>query len=229
MQTFTIPAQVLPLDKPYGWSSFDAIRYIQRIIREATGAKKFKIGHAGTLDPLATGLLLICIGAATKQAQSLQDAPKEYLAQICFGASTPSYDLETEVCPSANAQPFSQTELQKMLESMLGEQLQMPPNFSAKQVDGKRAYTLARQGIQADIKPSQITLYSLSLQAFKYPFAEVLIRCSKGTYIRSFANDLGLKMNTRAYLCGLRRTQNAHFSENDSVSLGAIKQHLILQ
>ncbi|MGL4956598.1 MAG: tRNA pseudouridine(55) synthase TruB [Bacteroidales bacterium] len=225
MQTFTIPSQVLPFDKPYGWSSFDAIRYIQRMLREQTGEKKFKIGHAGTLDPLATGLLLICIGAATKQAQSLQDAPKEYVAHICFGATTPSYDLETEQVPQLEARPFTLHDLEQVLQTMLGEQMQMPPNFSAKQVDGKRAYTLARQGIQANIKPSQITLYELKLLAFEYPYAEVLIRCSKGTYIRSLAHDIGLKMNTGAYLCGLRRTQNAHFKIEDSVSLAQLASH----
>ena len=208
----------MPLDKPYGWSSFDAIRCVQRVIRKKTGEKP-KIGHAGTLDPLATGLLLICIGKATKQAEALQAEQKEYAAEICFGATTASYDLETEPVPVPNAAAVSRGQLELQLRSMLGEQLQAPPNFSAKQVNGQRAYTLARMGVEANVKRSQISIYALELQEFCYPYAKILIRCSKGTYIRSFASDLGNALKCGAYLCGLRRTANGNFTIAQSVSI----------
>jgi len=214
----TVASKILPLDKPYGWSSFDAIRCVQRIIRSKT-SEKFKIGHAGTLDPLATGLLLICIGSATKQSEALQAAQKEYVAEVCFGATTASYDLETEPVPTPNAPAVSREQLEQQLRNMLGEQLQMPPHFSAKQVNGQRAYTLARKGIEADVKPSQISIYAIELLEFCYPYAKILIRCSKGTYIRSFANDLGNALACGAYLCGLRRTGIGNFTIAQSVSV----------
>jgi tRNA pseudouridine55 synthase len=209
---------VLPFDKPYGWSSFDAIRYVQRAIQRATGEKKFKIGHAGTLDPLATGLLLICIGRATRQAEQLQAGQKEYLAHICLGAVTPSYDLETDVFQTFDYHYATRDIVERQLRSMLGEQLQAPPQFSAKQVGGQRAYALARKGVEVDVKPSLVSIYSAEVQDFDLPYLSVLVRCSKGTYIRSFAHDLGRALGCGAYLCGLRRTASGRFSVNDSLN-----------
>ena len=209
--SMTATSQILPFDKPYGWSSFDAIRYVQRIIREKTGEKKFKIGHAGTLDPLATGLLLICIGKATKQAQALQAEQKEYLAHVCLGATTASYDLETTPVPTPNALPVSREQLEQQLRKMTGEQLQLPPSFSAKQIDGQRAYALARQGVEVAVKPAQVTIYALELLEFSYPHATILVKCSKGTYIRSLAHDLGVALGCGGHLCGLRRTASGEF------------------
>ncbi|MDR2937605.1 MAG: tRNA pseudouridine(55) synthase TruB [Prevotellaceae bacterium] len=214
-----VAGAVLPFDKPYGWSSFDAIRYVQRIIRKKADGEKFKIGHAGTLDPLATGLLLICIGKATKQAESLQAEQKEYVADVCFGATTASYDLETEPIAVPNAPAVAREQLENQLQKMLGEQQQMPPNFSAKQIDGQRAYTLARKGVDVNVKPSFINIYDLQLLSFEYPYARILVRCSKGTYIRSLANDLGISLKSSAYLCGLRRTASGNFTINQSVNI----------
>ncbi|MDR3188157.1 MAG: tRNA pseudouridine(55) synthase TruB [Prevotellaceae bacterium] len=210
---------ILPLDKPYGWSSFDAIRYVQRAIQRKTGEKKFKIGHAGTLDPLATGLLIICIGRATRQAEQLQAGEKEYLAQVCLGAVTPSYDLETEVVQTYDCRHITRERVERQLGSMLGEQLQAPPQFSAKQVGGQRAYVLARRGVEANVKPSVVSIYSAAVQDFDLPYLSVLVRCSKGTYIRSFAHDLGQALGCGAHLCGLRRTASGNFSISDSVSV----------
>jgi tRNA pseudouridine55 synthase len=210
---------ILPFDKPYGWSSFDAIRYVQRVIQRKTGEKKFKIGHAGTLDPLATGLLVICVGKATRQAEQLQAAQKEYLAHICLGAVTSSYDLETEVIQASDFRSITREQVERQLQGMLGEQLQVPPQFSAKQVDGQRAYALARKGVTADVKPNAVTLYSIHLQDFNLPFLSVLIRCSKGTYIRSFAHDLGQALGCGAYLHGLRRTASGNISLKDSMNV----------
>ncbi len=220
--TLNIESKILVLDKPYGWSSFDAIRYVQRIIRQKTGEKKFKIGHAGTLDPLATGVLILCIGKATKQAEALQAEQKEYVAQVCFGATTPSYDLETELTPTPNAPAVTRGQLEEQLQKMLGEQLQMPPHFSAKQVDGQRAYALARQGVEVDIKHSLINIYELKILSFEYPYASILVACSKGTYIRSFAHDLGQALGCGAYLSGLRRTASGHFNIQQSVDIVSV-------
>ena len=217
---------ILPLDKPYGWSSFDAIRYVQRIIRKKADGERFKIGHAGTLDPLATGLLLICIGKATKQSESLQAGQKEYVAEVCFGATTVSYDLETEPIPTPNAPTVSRKQLEMELQKMLGEQLQMPPRFSAKQIDGQRAYELARKGIDVDVKRSLINIYELQLLEFDYPYAKILIRCSKGTYIRTFAHDLGNALGCGAYLSGLRRTASGNFTILQSVSIEKLNDML---
>ncbi|MDR3297749.1 MAG: tRNA pseudouridine(55) synthase TruB [Prevotellaceae bacterium] len=215
---------IIPLDKPYGWSSFDAIRYAQREIQRATGERKFKIGHAGTLDPLATGLLLVCVGQATKQAEQLQAEPKEYLANICLGATTPSFDLETELVPQASYSHVSRASLEAQLSQMLGEQLQMPPQFSAKQVDGQRAYALARKGVEVHVKPNAIAIYSLDVVRFAPPHVDLLVRCSKGTYIRSLAHSLGQALGCGAYLCGLRRTANGGYRIEKSVTPDGISK-----
>lgn len=215
---------ILPFDKPYGWSSFDAIRYVQRTIQRKTGEKKFKIGHAGTLDPLATGLLIICIGKATRQAALLQADEKEYLAHVCLGAVTPSCDLETEVAQTYDFRHVTRERVERQLQAMLGEQLQMPPQFSAKQVGGQRAYALARKGLEVDVKPTLVSIYSAEVLDFDLPHLSVAVRCSKGTYIRSFARDLGQALGCGAHLAGLRRTASGQFSIGDSVSV----EHLSL-
>ncbi|MDR0565737.1 MAG: tRNA pseudouridine(55) synthase TruB [Prevotellaceae bacterium] len=215
---------ILPFDKPYGWSSFDAIRYIQRAIQRKTGEKKFKIGHAGTLDPLATGLLVICVGKATRRAELLQAEEKEYLAHICLGAVTPSCDLETEVSQAGDFRRVTRERVERQLQDMLGEQLQMPPQFSAKQVGGQRAYALARKGVDVDVKPCLVSIRSLEVHDFDLPYLSVFVRCSKGTYIRSFARDLGHALGCGAYLCGLRRTASGRFDIQDSLSVEQLDQ-----
>lgn len=215
---------ILPFDKPYGWSSFDAIRYIQRAIQRKTGEKKFKIGHAGTLDPLATGLLIICVGKATRRAELLQAEEKEYLAHICLGAVTPSCDLETEVSQAGDFRRVTRERVERQLQDMLGEQLQMPPQFSAKQVGGQRAYALARKGVDVDVKPCLVSIRSLEVRDFDLPYLSVFVRCSKGTYIRSFARDLGHALGCGAYLCGLRRTASGRFDIQDSLSVEQLDQ-----
>ncbi|MDR1225724.1 MAG: tRNA pseudouridine(55) synthase TruB [Prevotellaceae bacterium] len=209
---------ILPFDKPYGWSSFDAIRYVQRKIREKTGEKKFKIGHAGTLDPLATGVLTICIGKATKQAESLQAEQKEYLATLRLGATTPSFDLETTPEEFKPVRHITRADIEAQLQKLVGEQAQTPPVYSAKIINGKRAYTLARKGEEVEIKPSYINILSIETEEFTLPYLTVRIRCGKGTYIRSFARDLGLLLGCGAYLCALRRTSSGSFSEANMVN-----------
>jgi tRNA pseudouridine55 synthase len=217
-------SHILPFDKPYGWSSFDAIRYVQRRIKEKTGEKKFKIGHAGTLDPLATGVLVICIGKATKQAESLQAEQKEYLTTLKLGAITPSFDLETTPEGFMPIEHLTQADIEAQLQKMLGEQAQIPPMHSAKIINGKRAYELARKGQEVEIKPNHISISSIEVEEFALPYLTVRIRCSKGTYIRSFARDLGISLGCGAYLCALRRTASGSFNETNIVNAEQVKQ-----
>lgn len=213
---------VLPMDKPYGWSSFDVLRYVQRQITQRSGIKGFKIGHAGTLDPLATGVLLLCLGKATRQAQTLQDERKEYLATICLGATTPSFDLETEPDSIAPYEHITQAQAEAVLQQQVGEQEQMPPNFSAKNVNGQRAYQLARKGQEVILKPSAIHIYSVELLRFDLPYLVVRIACSKGTYIRAFARDVGRLLDCGAHLAHLRRTAVGSYTERELCTIDQI-------
>ncbi|MDR0418755.1 MAG: tRNA pseudouridine(55) synthase TruB [Prevotellaceae bacterium] len=210
---------VLPLDKPYGWSSFDAIRFVQRSIQKKFGIKKFKIGHAGTLDPLATGVLVVCLGKATKQVELLQAEKKEYLVDICLGATTPSFDLETEPEQVQDTHHITFEQIRSALDEMLGEQEQIPPMFSAKIINGKRAYTLARKGQVVDIKSNKINIFEIQILEFNNPHITILVSCSKGTYIRSLARDLGERLECGAYLTGLRRTVSGSFNEANLQSI----------
>lgn len=206
---------VLPIDKPYGWTSADVVRKIKAGLRRI-GYKKIKIGHAGTLDPLATGILLICIGKATKQAESLQAQPKEYLAEIELGATTPSYDLEHEVDERYPYTHITREAVIKVLDSFKGVQQQIPPVFSAKAIDGKRAYKYARNGEEVEMKAAEIEIYDITLEKFELPSITVRMRCSKGTYVRALARDIGLRLESGGHLTALRRTANANFTEEEA-------------
>lgn len=213
---------VIPLDKPYRWTSADAVRKIKFKLQRLFGKRNLKVGHAGTLDPLATGLLLICIGKATKQAQYLQDQRKEYIAEIRFGATTPSYDLEKEIDATYPWEHISRALIEDTLPQFLGQQDQVPPIFSAKLVDGVRAYEYARQGEVVEMKPASIHLYELEILDYQAPVLTLRIQCSKGTYIRSISRDLGIALNSGGHLVGLRRTQSGSFSIENAVSMEEI-------
>jgi tRNA pseudouridine55 synthase len=213
---------ILPLDKPYGWSSFDAVRYVQRQIKQRLGLPKFKIGHAGTLDPLATGVLLLCLGKATRQVESLQSERKEYLAVVRLGAITPSYDLETQPAEPLPCQHIAQAQVETVLQQMTGEQEQMPPAFSAKNINGKRAYELARKGTDVALHPNTIHIYNIRLLKFALPFVELQIECSKGTYIRALARDIGVHLGCGAYLASLRRTASGAYNSSALVNIDEI-------
>ncbi len=215
---------VLPVDKPYRWTSADAVRKIKFALQKHFRNRHIKVGHAGTLDPLATGLLVICAGRATKIAESLQAGVKEYEATIEFGATTASYDLEKEIDALYPHGHITREAVERALEGFIGEQEQVPPIFSAKMVAGKRAYELARAGESVQLTSSLITIERISLDDFKIgdsgrPQADVTIRCSKGTYIRSFARDLGLSLCSGAHLTALRRTLSGDFKINNAISL----------
>ncbi|MCD7963983.1 MAG: tRNA pseudouridine(55) synthase TruB [Rikenellaceae bacterium] len=201
---------VIPVNKPYGWTSSDVVRKLRVMLRRI-GFRKIKVGHAGTLDPLATGILLICIGKATKQADKLQAEAKEYIADIELGATTPSYDMEHEIDARYPFEHITSEMISDALLSLTGELDQLSPVFSAKQISGKRAYEYAREGFEVEMKRARITIYETELLDFQLPEVKVKIKCSKGTYIRSFARDLGEKLGSGGYLKGLIRTRSGEY------------------
>lgn len=210
---------VIPLDKPLRWSSADAVRKIKFMASRFFSLKNLKVGHAGTLDPLATGVLLICMGNATKRAAELQEGVKEYIAEITFGYTTPSFDLEKE---RDSEYPFSHIDIELISETLkrfTGAQEQVPPVFSAKLVNGQRSYTLAREGSHRELTPSRVTIYELETISFSSPVLVLRILCSKGTYIRSLARDLGMAMNSGATLTGLTRTRSGNFKISQCLTM----------
>jgi tRNA pseudouridine55 synthase len=213
---------VLPLDKPFGWSSFDAIRYVQRTIRQRMGIVKVKIGHAGTLDPLATGCLLLCIGSATKQIAHLQNARKEYIVVMRLGAVTPSYDLETAPENQKSYDGITMEKLEHTISQFIGEQQQMPPIFSAKNIDGMRAYEHARSGGAVSLKANTIHIYSITILDFDLPYAAIKVVCGKGTYIRSLVHDIGMRLCCGAYVAHLRRTACGDYAEQTLCNIDSI-------
>ncbi len=214
---------VIPVDKPYRWTSADVVRKIKFILQKKTGQKKIKVGHAGTLDPLATGLLLVCVGKATKLAESLQAEEKEYVASIKLGATTPCFDLEKEVDAIYPFEHITKEIVEQTLQQFIGTQEQVPPIFSAKLIDGKRAYLLAREGKDAEMKASIITISSLALEEFALPDITIKMTCSKGTYVRSFARDLGLALQSGGHLTGLRRTKSGKHNVDEAYNIENIE------
>ena len=244
---------VLPVDKPYRWTSADVVRKLKFAAIRHFGKKNLKVGHAGTLDPLATGLLLVCIGEATKRAESLQASAKEYIAGVTFGATTASYDLEKDIDRLCPLEGVSEESLRALLPSFIGEQIQVAPLFSAKSVDGVRAYETARklyrQGRLEEgsdlISANRIEIYDMELlsfgvepfaspaeaegrncrinvadiSAYSLPTAVIRVSCSKGTYIRALARDLGEALGSGAFLSSLRRSRNGGFTLDDAISL----------
>ena len=198
--------QVLLFDKPLYWTSFDLVNKVRIIIRSTLGIRKIKIGHAGTLDPLASGLMIICTGKATRRIEEFRDLDKEYIATIHMGETTPSFDLETEINGRFPVEQISENIVIATLKGFLGEQKQIPPVHSAKMIDGRRAYEFARKGIKKEMNPVTVYFRELDLLSFGIPDIRIRILCSKGTYIRSFARDLGKALGSGAYLASLERT-----------------------
>ena len=211
--------EVLLMDKELHWTSFDLVKKIKIIISNTYNIKKIKVGHAGTLDPLATGLLIVCTGKQTKQIHIYQESEKEYITKIKLGATTPSFDLETDVNNSFPYEHISEEGVISMLKKFEGVNQQIPPIFSAKNINGKRAYTYAREGIDIELKPNTVEFYSLKLLEFDLPYITVCIRCSKGTYVRAFARDLGTALNSGGHLVELRRTKIGRFRVEDALSI----------
>lgn len=206
------------IDKPYEWTSADVVRKVKFRLQKM-GYRKIKVGHAGTLDPLATGVLLVCIGRATKQVDRLQAERKEYVAELMLGATTPSFDMEHPVDKTYPIEHITKELVEEALHSLEGERLQAPPLYSAKKVEGVRAYEIARQGEQVELKKALINIYSITLEHYELPRIRIRVECSKGTYIRSLAGEIGEALGSGAYLTALRRTASGDFRVENAMQL----------
>ena len=207
------------IDKPLEWTSTDVVRKIKYALVNRLGYKKIKIGHAGTLDPLATGVLLICIGKATKMVNALQGEEKEYVAELELGATTPSHDMEHPIDKRFPTEHITRELIDEALLSLTGERLQAPPIYSAKKVEGVRAYEFARAGEEVELKKALINIYEIEVLDFTMPYLKLRVRCSKGTYIRSLAYEVGQALNSGAYLRSLRRTRSGGFTAENGYKL----------
>ena len=204
--------KMLLVDKPLTWTSFDVVKYIRKSLVSKFKIKRIKVGHAGTLDPLATGLLIICIGKQTKQISIYQNLSKTYTGKFKLGETTPSYDAETEVNKSFNYDHIKENDIINLSQKFTGKLMQKPPIFSALKKNGKRMYEYARENKKIEIQEREINIYEFEIIKFTNPYIEFKITCSKGTYIRSIANDFGKKLNSGSYLSELRRINIGKFS-----------------
>ena len=219
---------ILSFDKPLEWTSFGLVNKVRYLLCRHIGEKKLKVGHAGTLDPLATGVLIICTGKATKQIDTLQAKTKEYVATLQLGATTPSFDLETEVDATYPTAHITEEKVKEALTRFIGHIEQVPPSYSACKVDGKRAYDLARQGKEVELKAKVLVIDEIELQDFNSSAMQATIRvvCSKGTYIRALARDIGLALESGAHLTALRRTRIGDYRVEDCHTLDTFQQWL---
>ncbi|OUN76741.1 tRNA pseudouridine(55) synthase TruB [Alistipes sp. An54] len=213
------------LDKPLRWTSTDVVRKIKFSLRKL-GYRRIKVGHAGTLDPLATGVLLVCIGRATKMVDALQAEEKEYIADVMLGATTPSFDLEHEIDHTYPWEHITRQAVEKALADLTGQRLQTPPVYSAKKIDGTRAYELARAGEEVAVRQALITIYEMELLECELPKIRIRVRCSKGTYIRSLAREIGEALQSGAHLTALRRTRSGGFTVENAWSLDEFLENL---
>ncbi len=224
-----LEGEMLLIDKPIGWTSFDVVNSIRYTIKRTLNIKKIKVGHAGTLDPLATGLLIICTGKFTKQIDSFQGLDKVYIGSMFVGATTPSFDKETEVDQTFDTKNISKEILLDATKQFTGEIEQTPPVYSAVKIDGKRAFEYARKNNEVKIKSRLITIYDFNLLNFDLPEIDFMVNCSKGTYIRSLVNDFGKAINNGAYMSSLRRTAIGNHSVSNAYSPDEIKEIIISQ
>src|ERR1035437_1892500 len=218
--------QVLLFDKPVYWTSFDLVNKVRIIIRSTFGIKKIKVGHAGTLDPLARGLMIVCTGKATRKIDDFRDLNKEYVATIHLGETTPSFDLETETDNRYPTDHITEQMVKDVLAGFLGEQKQLPPMYSAKLISGKRAYEFARKGIEKKLDPVTVFFREIELLSFNIPEIKVRLLCSKGTYIRSFARDFGTVLKSGGYLSSLERTAIGVYHVRNAYSLDKFQEYI---
>ena len=223
-----LAGKVLSFDKPLNWTSFNLVKKVKNIIRNNLDIQKIKVGHAGTLDPLATGLLLVCTGKATKTIQQLQELEKEYIATIHLGETTPSFDLETEVDKVFDTSSITIDKVVEVVKSFMGESEQIPPMFSAKNINGKRAYDLARKGEIRELKASKIFISNIEVLHFTMPDLKIKVSCSKGTYIRSLARDIGIALENGAYLSKLERTRIGDYQIDKALSVEKFEESIVI-
>jgi len=218
-----IDGEVLLFNKPFLWTSFDLVGRVRYLLKKQLHVKDIKVGHAGTLDPMATGLVIICTGKATKKINEFQDREKEYIATIKIGATTRSFDLETPVDHEFDCSHITHEMIEEKLKGFMGLQDQVPPVFSAKMVDGKRAYKYARKGEDIELKPKRINISEISILNFDLPILKIRVKCSKGTYIRALARDIGLALGSGAYLIALQRTAIGEFKIDEAFNIENFK------
>lgn len=199
--------EVLYFDKPLTWTSFAVVNKVRYHLCRQMGVKKLKVGHAGTLDPLATGVMIVCTGKATKRIEEFQYHTKEYVATLMLGATTPSFDLEKEIDATYPTEHITRELVQETLKKFVGRIEQIPPAFSACMIDGKRAYDLARKGQEVQLKPKTLVIDEIELLEYSLPVIKIRVVCSKGTYIRALARDIGQALDSGAHLIGLTRTR----------------------
>lgn len=216
--------EIILIDKEINWTSFDVVNYLKPAIQEFEEKKhsiktKIKIGHAGTLDPLATGLLIVCTGKKTKEIQNLMNLRKTYTGTFCLGATTASFDKEQPVSETFDLSGITEEMIHAAAKSFIGKQMQVPPAFSAVKVKGKRAYELVRQNMEVELDPKPIEIYRFEITNICLPYADFEIECSKGTYIRAIARDFGKALHNGTYLESLRRTKIGEYNVNDAMKV----------
>ena len=225
-----IEGEILVFDKPLHWTSFDLVNRVRGMLCRALGVKKLKVGHAGTLDPLATGVVIVCTGRKTKQIDQLMEHTKEYEAVLQLGATTPSYDLEHPIDATYPTEHITRERIEQVLPTFLGEQWQVPPIYSAVKINGKRAYEYARKGKQdeVEIKPKLLVIDAIDMLAFDADTMQLTIRvvCSKGTYIRALARDIGERLSSGAHLIALRRTRVGEYKAENCLTIEQLQEQL---
>ncbi len=226
MEFHFLDGEILLFDKPAGWTSFDLVKKVRNLITAHLQIKKIKVGHAGTLDPMATGLMILCTGKATKKINRFQEMDKSYIAELEFGKTTPSYDAETEVDKTWPYQHITEPALLEIFKKYTGTFDQVPPVYSAKRVGGQRAYKLARKGEQVVMKPHRVTITRIDLIKLDLPFCTISVDCTKGTYIRALARDIGRSLDSGAYLTGLIRTRIGPYSLSKALTISEFEKIL---
>lgn len=223
-----LEGEIIGFDKPYRWTSFDVVGKTRWLLCHRLGFKKIKVGHTGTLDPLATGVVVVCTGKMTKKIDKLQNHDKEYVATLQLGATTPSFDLEKEIDATYPTAHISRELIDQVIPTFQGEQWQVPPVFSAVKVDGKRAYKLARKGEQPELKPKKLVIDEIEILSFDPEQMQLTLRivCSKGTYIRALARDIGQRLESGAHLISLRRTRVGAIRVEDCIQFEAFEKQI---
>lgn len=221
-----IEGEILYIDKPLRWTSFDVVKRVRGKLLRRLGVKKFKVGHAGTLDPLATGVMIVVTGRATRLIESLQEGVKEYVATIALGATTPSFDLETHIDATYPTDHITRDAVEKVLNGFTGVIQQVPPAFSACKVDGKPAYKMARKGKEVEIRPKTLVIDEIELLDFSPTQIKIRVVCSKGTYIRALARDIGIALKSGGHLIALRRTRVGNIIADDCLSIDQVAEML---
>ncbi|MBR5432968.1 MAG: tRNA pseudouridine(55) synthase TruB [Bacteroidales bacterium] len=221
-----IEGEVLYFNKPLHWTSFDVVNKTRYILRHSLGVKKIKVGHAGTLDPLATGVMILCTGKATKTIDTYLHKDKEYIATIKLGATTPSFDGETEENATFPTEHITRELVIETLQKFIGEIDQVPPVYSAVRIDGKHAYEHARKAKDIEIQPRKVRIDSIELLDFALPYIQIRIACSKGTYIRSLANDIGKALHSGGYVSSLQRTKVGDVTLDDCISIESFQEQI---